>query len=109
MEDTSLMNPEHLKSEIVDVKELIAQVTEERADLKGKRDKIVGYIAEAHNRGESSTLTHEQASELIQLLSAYDQVAYRYVRKYEFVLRVYRKLMKDRRWFVGSRFRFLKK
>ena len=109
MEDTSLMNPDNLKREIKDVKQLASNVAKERADLKGKRDKIVGYIVETHNRGESSTLTHEQVSELIQLLSAYDMVAFRFVRKYEFILRVYRALMKDRRWFIGSRLRFLKK
>src|SRR6266403_479877 len=101
MEDTSLMNPDHLKSEIKDLEKLVADISEERIDLKEKRNKIIGYIAETHNRGENSTLTREQVTELIQLLSAYDQVTFSFEYLYKFQLKVYKHLMRDRRWIVG--------
>jgi hypothetical protein len=108
MEDTSLMNPHHLKGEIKDVEELIVEKREERLDLLERRKKFFAIVSETHDNGRDTTLTHAQVADLIQTLAAYDQVAYRYVRLYEFDLKVYRALTKDRRWFIGSRLRFLK-
>lgn len=109
MEDTSLMNPGHLKSEINDTEELIAQLSEERTQMKERGRQIIRYMTDTHNRGESSTLTHEQVSELIGFLSDYNLLAFRFAESRKFTLKVYKRLLKDRRWIVGSKLRFLKK
>lgn len=110
MEDTSLMNPEHLKSELLYLEtEAIPAGKKLAKELKKDFRRILGYVSETHNRGESTTLTRDQVTDLIQTLAKYDNNTWKYYRKHEFDARVYRQLMKDRRWFIGSRLRFLKK
>lgn len=109
MEDTSLMNPDHLNSEIKDLETvLIPNLASKRLELNEAYDRIIEYVKDTHNRGEDTTLTHEQVAYLIRTLSEY-KFEFNHTIGWEFTLKVYNALKRDRRWIVGSKLRFLKK
>jgi len=112
-DDYSLMNPDYLKSEIHDVETELLPAAEKFAK-KAHEDlqRINGYIEDQYNDTKNDTivLTREQARDMIVSLARIDMNRWRYTRGYEFKLRVYKHLMKDRRWFIAAKYlRFLKK
>lgn len=110
MSDTSLMNPDHLKSELRDLEnELIPETEKLAREFHEDYNRIIDYVKDTHNRKESTTLTHEQVADLIRTLAKFDQNTWRFSNSHKFDVRVYKKLMTDRRWIIGSKLRFLKK
>lgn len=109
MSDHSLMNPDHLKKEMVDTNELIPKIKAEAKNDIARIEKIRNYVRDTHNAGESTTLTHQQVSELLELLGSLEMDRRSAGSKDEFYLRVCQELWKDRCWFIGSLFTFLRR
>lgn len=110
MSDYSLMNPDHLKSELHDLEtNLVPADLQLATELTQDYARIIDYVKDTHNRGENTTLTHAEVSDLIGVLAKFNQNSWRYANGHKFAIRVYKKLMQDRRWIIGSKLRFLKK
>lgn len=110
MSDQSLMNPDYLKSEIRDMEQLAANEENIVKDLKKDYDRIIDMIRASHDAGQDTVLTPDQTRDLIETMAKYNHVLYVFSRQRPFYLRVYKRLLKDRRWFIAAKYlRFLKK
>lgn len=113
MSDYSLMNPDHLKSEIHDLEtELIPAAEKLEARLKDDCERVVEYFSDQFNDKNNDTivLTREQADDVLKTMYEFKFNRYRYSSAMKFQLRVYKHLMKDRRWFTAAKYlKFLKK
>ena len=110
MSDQSLMNPDHLKSEIRDMEQLAINEENVVKDLKADYDRVIDMIRASHNAGQDTVLTPEQTRDLIETMAKFDHVLYVFSRQRKFYLRVYKHLLNDRRWFIAAKYlRFLKK
>lgn len=109
MSDQSLMDIDYIKSELHDLEtDLVPDAEDLAKELKEDTDRILGYF-DAYNRGENVILTPDQANDVIQTLAKFNQNTWRYSSGYKFQIRVYKRLMKDRRWTIASKLKFLKK
>ncbi len=111
MSDYSLMNPDHLKKEIRDIELYVIPTSCKAAQLVCEdADRIIDYCRDTYNNGEPTTLSVAQVSDLIQTLSRHRLDTFvHYANPETFTLKVYNQLLKDRRWFIGSKLRFLAK
>lgn len=110
MSDYSLMNPDHIRSEISDLEQDLIPEGEALAQrVHEDIDRIFGYLRSTHNEGEPTTLTTEQVKDVIETLANIDLKRYKYYQAEKFAVRVYKNLLTDRRWIIGSKLRFLSK
>lgn len=113
MSDYSLMNPDHLKSEIKDLEtELIPELKKLANELNEDCARVLDHVSDQYNDADNDTivLTRDQATDLIRTLAKVQFNRYRYFHHHEFTLKVYKTLLKDRRWFIGAKYlKFLKK
>lgn len=110
MSAKTLMNPDHLMKEIHDLEtELIPDAEKLSAELKEDYERVLMYFTETHNHGENTTLTVEQTRDVLLTLAKFNHNRYRYSMSYKFNLRVYMTLLKDRRWIIASKLKFLQK
>jgi hypothetical protein len=111
MSDHSLMNPDHLRSEIRDLEnELIPQGEKLQAEMTEKCDRIFEMIRDRHFEGEDTTFSSDEVFDIIRVLSDFKFHSYRYTRSDKFLLRVLKHLLKDRRYFIAAKYlKFLKK
>lgn len=113
MSDYTLMNPDHLKSETLTLmNELIPEQRKFAEKVHADAQRINGYVEDQYNDKDNDTivLTREQARDMIVSLARIDANRWRYYGPYEFMLATYKRLLKDRRWFIAAKYlRFLKK
>lgn len=106
----SLMNPDHIRSEIKDLEETLIPQNEALAKrVEEDVDRILDYFRPTYNAGEPTTLTTEQVQDIIVSLSNVQINRWRYYHAEKFALKVYKALLTDRRWIIGSKLRFLSK
>lgn len=113
MSDYSLMNPDHLKSEIKDIEtELIPELKKLADEVNEDCDRIFGYIKVQFDDESNDTivLTREQTADLAKVLGKVQFNRFRYFHHHEFILKVYKHLLSDRRWFTAAKYlKFLQK
>jgi hypothetical protein len=112
MSDYSLMNPDHLRKEIHDIEHELVPQTEQFAEkVSADIDRIRGYVADQYNdvTNDQIVLTREQVQDVLRTLAEIDMYRWRYFRPHQFALKVYKNLLKDRRYFIAAKYlRFLK-
>lgn len=111
MGDHSLMNPSYVLQEIHDMELLTEKDAEFSAEISADLDRLREHFADQYNdeTNDKIVLDREQVADVLRFLGKIDVNRYRYTHHRPFIIRVYKTLMKDRRWIVGSRLRFLKK
>lgn len=101
--DTSLMNPKYLSQEIVSLEDQLRDGDKTAHAIKSEIDEILEILAPLHQPGQPITLTNEQATKIVGLLSVIDLHRWRYYVPLENNLAELRRLRHDRRWFIGSK------
>lgn len=110
MSDHSLMNPDHLRKEIYDLETtLIPDLEQLEHEMRTAADRIIAYVAPTQNAGQPTTLTTEQVSDLIDTMAKVRLHSWKYAHAEIFAVKVYKNLLNDRRWIIGSKLRFLRK
>ena len=110
MSDESLMNPDHLKSELRDMEQLAINEENLVQELKADYDRVIDMIRESHDAGQDTVLTPAQTRELIETMANFNHTLFVFSRHRKFYIRVYKNLLSDRRWFIAAKYlRFLKK
>jgi hypothetical protein len=113
MSDSSLMNPDHLKSEIHYLEtENIPASKKLAEELNEDFERILDHIRDQYDDRSNDTivLTRDQARDLVMTLGKAKFNTYRFYHTSEFMLKVYKSLLGDRRWFTAAKYlRFLKK
>jgi hypothetical protein len=112
MSDYSLMNPDHLRNEIRDMEtETLPNSVQYSAKLHDDLDRIREHFADQYNAGNDHIiLTREQVADVLRVVADVDLNRWRYTSPREFALRVYKNLLKDRRWYIAAKYlRFLQK
>ncbi len=107
MRDVSLMNPAFLRKEMHDLEmKLIPEGVGQAAEVQTRIDRAYD-IFRSFDNADSYELTDGERTEIIHALAAAEVRLYNYTTWHEHALRSYRILLKDRRWIIASKLKFL--
>lgn len=110
MRDDSLMNPVHLKSEIKYLETLLVPQRAERvADLQSRIAKAFKPFHITNIRDNTYVLTQDQVNDVCSALAGCEVDLSHTAGTEKFYLEKYQALLKDRRWLIASKLKFLAK
>lgn len=105
----SLMNPVHLRKEIADLENEVIPENQKKAQELNESIREAYAILDNQAGNETITLTATEVKKIVETLATAQINTWRFYRTHEFAVRVYKNLLKDRRWIIGSKLRFLQK